>query len=93
MALYGTDKLIAAKQHDLQTQLLGTMNEERIQLREEVQEQIRGLKELTVRLRGRGGGPLVLALVYRWVVGGRSKGVGGALLTVGVRVSDGRGGD
>ncbi|KAL4448509.1 hypothetical protein ABPG75_005728 [Micractinium tetrahymenae] len=46
VALYGVDGLIAAKAQDLQRLLVGTMTEERIRLREEVQEQIRGLKEL-----------------------------------------------
>lgn len=42
----GVDGLIAAKARDLQQLLVGTMTEERIRLREEVQEQIRALKEL-----------------------------------------------
>lgn len=46
VALYGVDGLIASKAQDLQKLLVGTMTEERIRLREEVQEQIRGLKEL-----------------------------------------------
>lgn len=46
VALYGVDGLIAAKARDLQRLLVGTMTEERIRLREEVQEQIRALKEL-----------------------------------------------
>ena len=40
------DGLIAAKAADLQRLLVGTMTEERIRLREEVQEQIRALGEL-----------------------------------------------
>ena len=40
------DGLIAAKAQDLQKLLVGTMTEERIRLREEVQEQMRALKEL-----------------------------------------------
>ncbi|EFN56143.1 hypothetical protein CHLNCDRAFT_30765 [Chlorella variabilis] len=44
--LYGVDGLIAAKAQDLQKLLVGTMTEERIRLREEVQEQMRALKEL-----------------------------------------------
>ncbi|PSC70466.1 formate acetyltransferase [Micractinium conductrix] len=46
VALYGVDGLIASKAQDLQKLLVGTMTEERIRLREEVQEQIRALKEL-----------------------------------------------
>jgi formate C-acetyltransferase len=46
VALYGVDGLIAAKAADLKKLLVGTMTEERIRLREEVQEQIRSLKEL-----------------------------------------------
>jgi formate C-acetyltransferase len=46
VALYGVDKLIADKQTDLKKNLLGVMDEEKIRLREEVQEQIRALKEL-----------------------------------------------
>ncbi|KAL4438168.1 hypothetical protein ABPG77_010529 [Micractinium sp. CCAP 211/92] len=46
VALYGVDGLIAAKARDLQQLLVGTMTEERIRLREEVQEQMRALKEL-----------------------------------------------
>ena len=44
--LFGVDALIAAKQEDLKFGLIGTMTEEKIRLREEVHEQIRGLKEL-----------------------------------------------
>lgn len=47
LALYGIDKLIAAKQEDLHN-LLGPMTEERIRLREEVAEQIKALKEMKV---------------------------------------------
>lgn len=46
VALYGVDKLISQKQADLKQNLLGVMDEEKIRLREEVQEQIRALKEL-----------------------------------------------
>lgn len=46
VALYGVDALIAAKAQDLKTVLVGTMTEENMRLREEVQEQIRALKEL-----------------------------------------------
>jgi formate C-acetyltransferase len=46
VALYGVDKLIGQKQADLKQNLLGVMDEEKIRLREEVQEQIRALKEL-----------------------------------------------
>jgi formate C-acetyltransferase len=44
--LYGVDRLIQAKQEDLQFNLLGTMDEETIRLREEVAEQIKALHEL-----------------------------------------------
>ena len=44
--LYGVDGLVAAKAADLQSLLVGVMTEERIRLREEVQEQIRALREL-----------------------------------------------
>ncbi|GLC72838.1 Protein kinase domain-containing protein [Pleodorina starrii] len=44
--LYGVDALIAAKKTDLKSNLLGVMDEERIRLREEVNEQIRALTEL-----------------------------------------------
>jgi formate C-acetyltransferase len=46
VALYGVDALVAAKRHDLKSTLLGVMDDERIRLREEVQEQIRALGEL-----------------------------------------------
>mmetsp|Transcript_34578 Transcript_34578/g.81984 ORF Transcript_34578/g.81984 Transcript_34578/m.81984 type:complete len:699 (+) Transcript_34578:566-2662(+) len=46
VALYGTDALIADKQHDLSVNLKDVMDEETIQLREEVTEQIRALKQL-----------------------------------------------
>lgn len=46
VALYGVDALIAAKREDLKSVLLGVMDEEKIRLREEVQEQIRALQEL-----------------------------------------------
>jgi formate C-acetyltransferase len=46
VALYGVDYLIAQKENDLKTLLVGTMTEETIRLREEVQEQIRALKDL-----------------------------------------------
>ncbi len=45
LALYGTDRLIEAKQHDLDT-LLGPMTDARIRLREEVAEQIKALKDI-----------------------------------------------
>lgn len=41
VALYGVDALIEAKKNDLKTVLLGVMDDEKIRLREEVQEQIR----------------------------------------------------
>lgn len=46
MALYGVDALIKAKKTDLKYNLLGVMDEEKIRLREEVNEQIRALSEL-----------------------------------------------
>lgn len=45
MALYGADRLIEAKKHDLR-ELTGPMTEERIRLREEVAEQIRALQAM-----------------------------------------------
>lgn len=47
LALYGTDRLIEAKQNDLQN-LTGPMTDARIRLREEVAEQIKALKEMKV---------------------------------------------
>lgn len=47
LALYGIDKLIEAKQQDLQN-LTGPMTESRIRLREEVSEQIKALKEIKI---------------------------------------------
>ncbi len=47
LALYGIDRLIAAKQHDLQ-HLTGPMTEARVRLREEVAEQIKALKEIKI---------------------------------------------
>lgn len=41
VALYGVDALVAAKKADLKGLLLGVMDDEKIRLREEVQEQIR----------------------------------------------------
>lgn len=46
VALYGVDALIDAKKVDLKHNLLGVMDDEKIRLREEVQEQIRALNEL-----------------------------------------------
>jgi formate C-acetyltransferase len=46
VALYGVDKLIEAKKEDLKYNVLGVMDEEKIRLREEVNEQIRALQEL-----------------------------------------------
>ncbi|PNH08689.1 Formate acetyltransferase [Tetrabaena socialis] len=46
VALYGVDALINAKKTDLKFNLLGVMDEEKIRLREEVNEQMRALKEL-----------------------------------------------
>lgn len=51
----GVDGLIAAKARDLQQLLVGTMTEERIRLREEVQEQMRALKELKEMAAAYGG--------------------------------------
>ena len=47
LALYGTDRLIEAKQQDLRN-LTGPMTDARIRLREEVAEQIRALKDIKV---------------------------------------------
>ncbi len=47
MALYGIDRLIAAKKEDLQN-LTGPMTDARIRLREEVAEQIKALKEMKI---------------------------------------------
>ena len=47
LALYGIDRLIAAKQEDLH-HLTGPMTEARIRLREEVAEQIKALKDIKV---------------------------------------------
>ncbi|KIZ06014.1 formate C-acetyltransferase [Monoraphidium neglectum] len=46
VALYGIDALVEAKKADLKSVLLGVMDDEKIRLREEVQEQIRALQEL-----------------------------------------------
>ena len=46
VALYGVDYLIKEKKNDLENELVGLMDQEMIRLREEVQEQIRALKEL-----------------------------------------------
>lgn len=46
VALYGVDALIAAKKKDLKFNLVGVMDEEKIRLREEVNEQMRALNEL-----------------------------------------------
>jgi len=46
VALYGVDQLIAWKKDDLKEALSGTMTEEKIRLREEIQEQIHGLQAL-----------------------------------------------
>ena len=48
LALYGTDRLIEAKQQDLRN-LTGPMTEARIRLREEVAEQIKARKEIRTR--------------------------------------------
>ncbi|MEM7106699.1 MAG: formate C-acetyltransferase [Bacteroidota bacterium] len=45
LALYGTDRLIAAKQADL-AELTGPMTDAQIRLREEVSEQVKALKEI-----------------------------------------------
>nr|WP_320059942.1 formate C-acetyltransferase [uncultured Bacteroides sp.] len=47
LALYGTNRLIQAKQEDLHN-LTGPMTEQRIRLREEVAEQIKALKDMKV---------------------------------------------
>lgn len=47
LALYGLDRLIEAKMHDLTT-LTGPMTDARIRLREEVAEQIKALKEMKI---------------------------------------------
>ncbi|GFR39730.1 hypothetical protein Agub_g211 [Astrephomene gubernaculifera] len=54
VALYGVDALIAAKKTDLKHNLLGVMDEERIRLREEVNEQIRALNELKAMAKAYG---------------------------------------
>jgi formate C-acetyltransferase len=54
VALYGVDKLVEAKKKDLKLNLVGTMDEETIRLREEVNEQIRALKELQEMAAGYG---------------------------------------
>ncbi|KAG2493050.1 hypothetical protein HYH03_008713 [Edaphochlamys debaryana] len=54
VALYGVDALIAAKKTDLKYNLLGVMDEEKIRLREEVNEQIRALAELKEMAKGYG---------------------------------------
>lgn len=46
IALYGIDFLIKDKENDLENVLVGPMSENLIRLREEVQEQIRALKEI-----------------------------------------------
>lgn len=53
LALYGADRLIAAKQAD-RRRLIGTMSDERIRLREEVAEQIRALELLKEMAAGYG---------------------------------------
>lgn len=47
LALYGIDRLVAAKKHDLEN-LGGPMTEHRIRLREEVAEQIKALEKIKV---------------------------------------------
>lgn len=53
LALYGADRLIEAKQADLNS-LLGFMSEERVRLREEVSEQIKALKDIKVMAQSYG---------------------------------------
>lgn len=53
LALYGADRLIEAKQEDLNS-LLGFMSEERVRLREEVSEQIKALKDIKVMAQSYG---------------------------------------
>ncbi len=47
VALYGTNYLIKEKQYDLKKLEEGDMTEEKIRMREEIQEQIKSLKQLT----------------------------------------------
>jgi len=47
LALYGIDRLVAAKKHDLEN-LGGPMTEHRIRLREEVAEQIKALEKIKI---------------------------------------------
>jgi len=54
LALYGADRLIAAKRADLEGPLTGTMTEELIRLREEVAEQIRALEQIKVMAQSYG---------------------------------------
>ncbi|MCL2618314.1 MAG: formate C-acetyltransferase [Defluviitaleaceae bacterium] len=54
VALYGTDKLIEAKQQDKQGLDFSGMNESTIRLRENISENIRSLKELTQMAAGYG---------------------------------------
>ncbi|MDO4790310.1 MAG: formate C-acetyltransferase [Porphyromonas sp.] len=53
LALYGADRLIEAKQADLDS-LLGFMSEEKVRLREEVSEQIKALKDIKVMAQSYG---------------------------------------
>ena len=46
VALYGVDALVEDKQHDLNVNLIGRMDESTIRLREEVTDQIRALRQL-----------------------------------------------
>ncbi len=48
LALYGIDRLVEAKEYDLKHNLLGPMDDAKIRLREEVQEQIRALKDIKI---------------------------------------------
>jgi hypothetical protein len=72
VALYGVDALVEAKKADLKSVLLGVMDDEKIRLREEVQEQIRRAKGavraarrapgLTACLQGAGRGAVAAGL-------------------------------
>ena len=54
VALYGIDRLIEAKQQDLNSFLLDVTSEEGIRLREEVSEQIKALEQIKLMAKGYG---------------------------------------
>ena len=54
LALYGADKLIAAKKKDLKKELAGNIDDETIRLREEVSEQITALEMIKDMAKGYG---------------------------------------